>query len=168
MTITNYNELVMGVARESSAPYMITEIDAPAATIFARNPYNNEFADLVAFVATSETLTSATCDRKEFIGRNGSLDAPAALRRVESCGTRRRGTGSVRRTSNVHRARAARSPRSHLSDRRSRIKRSGTETHLTFRQAANVNTAFEKVLNHWDELLGTVEVRTPDQRSTRC
>ena len=72
----------MGVARSSSAPYIITEIDAPASTIFARNPYNNEFADLVAFVATNEPITSATCDRKEFIGRNGSLDAPVALRRV--------------------------------------------------------------------------------------
>jgi len=28
-----------------------------------------------------------------------------------------------------------------------------------FRQAANVNAAFEKVLDHWDDLLGTVEVR---------
>jgi cyclic beta-1,2-glucan synthetase len=32
----------------------------------------------------------------------------------------------------------------------------------TFRQAPNVNAAFEKVLDHWDDLLGTIEVRTPD------
>ena len=25
-----------------------------------------------------------------------------------------------------------------------------------------MNAAFEKVLAHWDELLGTIEVRTPD------
>src|SRR5678816_3079724 len=31
-----------------------------------------------------------------------------------------------------------------------------------FRQPGNVNAAFEKVLTHWDELLGRVEVRTPD------
>ena len=31
-----------------------------------------------------------------------------------------------------------------------------------FRQAGTVNAAFEKVLGHWDELLGTIEVRTPD------
>src|ERR1700754_3919967 len=76
----------MGVPRSSSAPYIITEIDTQAATIFAHNPYNNEFADLVAFVATSDPLTSATCDRKEFIGRNGSLDAPVAMRRVSLSG----------------------------------------------------------------------------------
>ena len=31
-----------------------------------------------------------------------------------------------------------------------------------FRQPGKVNAAFEKVLAHWDELLGTIEVRTPD------
>jgi cyclic beta-1,2-glucan synthetase len=31
-----------------------------------------------------------------------------------------------------------------------------------FTNAGNVNDAFEKVLTHWDQLLGTVEVRTPD------
>src|SRR6185295_268340 len=67
-------------------PYIITEIDQQMATIFARNPYNNEFAERVACVATSERVSSATCDRKEFIGRNGSLDSPAALRRVGLAG----------------------------------------------------------------------------------
>src|SRR4026208_855506 len=65
LTVTNYNELALGVSRPSSAPYIITEIDAPAATIFARNPFNNEFADRVAFVSTSEQILSATCNRKE-------------------------------------------------------------------------------------------------------
>ncbi|HEX7771553.1 MAG TPA: hypothetical protein VF435_03980, partial [Pyrinomonadaceae bacterium] len=38
ITVTNYNELVLGVSRASSAPYIITEIDAKKSTIFARNP----------------------------------------------------------------------------------------------------------------------------------
>src|SRR5205807_6411699 len=72
LSITCYNELVLGVQRSSSAPYIITEIDDEAGAIFARNPYNNEFAERVAFVSTDGPLTSATCDRKEFLGRNGS------------------------------------------------------------------------------------------------
>src|SRR5256885_2849338 len=71
LTVTLYNELVMGVQRTTSAPYVITEISQSSSTIFARNPFNNEFAQRVAFCATSETVSSATCDRKEFIGRNG-------------------------------------------------------------------------------------------------
>src|SRR5678815_4924289 len=78
-TVTTYNELVHGVARPSSAPYIITEIDQNASTIFAKNPFNNEFADRVAFVATSEPVLSATCDRKEFLGRNSSVESPCLL-----------------------------------------------------------------------------------------
>ena len=67
---------MLGVFRSSSAPYIITEIDESTSTIFAKNPFNNEFAERVAFVATSEEISSATCDRKEFIGRNSSLETP--------------------------------------------------------------------------------------------
>ena len=161
-SITNYNELVMGVARASSAPYIITEIDAPAATIFARNPYNNEFAERIAFVATSEDITSATCDRKEFIGRNGSLETPAALRRVGLAG--RDGAGldpcAAIQTTVELAPHEAREVIFLLGEAES--KEAAQAVVATFRQAANVNAAFEKVLDHWDELLGTVEVRTPD------
>ncbi|HEX5890966.1 MAG TPA: glucoamylase family protein [Pyrinomonadaceae bacterium] len=161
-TIMSYNELVMGVARSSSAPYIITEIDKPGSTVFARNPYNNEFADLVAFVATSEKISSATCDRKEFIGRNGSLDAPAALRRVGLGG--RDGAGldpcAAIQISIELAPHEAREVVFLIGEADS--KEAAQTLISTFRQTANVNAAFEQVLNHWDELLGTVEVRTPD------
>src|SRR6185436_2091519 len=86
LTVTLYNELVLGVQRTTSAPYVITEIAQASSTIFACNPFNNEFASRVAFCATSERVSSATCDRKEFIGRNGTLANPAALRRVNLSG----------------------------------------------------------------------------------
>ena len=161
-TITNYNELVMGVARSLSAPYIITEIDEPAATIFARNPYNNEFAERIAFVATSDTFASATCDRKEFIGRNGSLDAPAALKRISLAGRDGAGLDPCAAVQTIielapHEAREVIFL---LGEAES--KEAAQSVVATFRQAANVNAAFEKVLDHWDELLGTVEVRTPD------
>ena len=161
-SITNYNELVMGVSRSSSAPYIITEIDAPAATIFARNPYNNEFAERIAFVATSESLSSATCDRKEFIGRNGSLETPAALRRVGLAGRSGAGLDPCAAVQ-IHIELAPHEAREViflLGEAES--KEAAQSVVATFRLAANVNAAFEKVLDHWDELLSTVEVRTPD------
>ena len=106
LSVTHYNELVLGVFRNSSAPYIITEIDESTSTIFARNPFNNEFAERVAFVATSEQMSSATCDRKEFIGRNRSLETPAALRRAGLAGRDGAGLGSMRRDTNDDRARA--------------------------------------------------------------
>jgi cyclic beta-1,2-glucan synthetase len=162
LSITNYNDLVLGVMRPSSAPYIITEIDAPAATIFARNPYNNEFADRVAFVATSESILSATCDRKEFIGRNNSLETPAALRRTSLSG--RDGAGldpcAAIQTSIELAPNEAREVIFLLGEAESKEAAQAVVTQ--FRQAGTVNAAFEKVLAHWDEVLGTIEVRTPD------
>lgn len=162
LSVTQYNELVLGVSRASSAPYIITEIDQPSATIFAKNPFNNEFAERIAFASTSESLSSATCDRKEFIGRNSSLEMPAALKRVGLAG--RDGAGldpcSAIQTTIELAPHQAREVIFLLGEAESKSAAQALVTE--FRQAGNVNAAFEKVLRHWDELLGTIEVRTPD------
>jgi cyclic beta-1,2-glucan synthetase len=162
LSVINYNELVLGVLRSSSAPYIITEIDKPAATIFAKNPFNNEFAERVAFVATSEEISSATCDRKEFIGRNSSLETPAALRRTGLAG--RDGAGldpcAAIQTTIELAPNEAREVIFLLGEAESKGEAQSIVSR--FRQAGNVNAAFEKVLAHWDEVLGTIEVRTPD------
>src|SRR6266446_6779789 len=82
LSITSYNELVLGVNREATAPHVVTDLEEQEGAIFARNSYNNEFASRVAWVGTSEPRFTMTCDRTEFIGRNGTLAQPAALRRV--------------------------------------------------------------------------------------
>ena len=162
LTVTNYNELVLGVSRSSSAPYIITEIDAPSSTIFATNPFNNEFAERVAFAATSERMLSATCDRKEFIGRNSSLDSPAALRRLSLAG--RAGAGidpcAAIQTSVELAPNEAREVIFLLGEAESKTAAQAVVS--TFRHPGNVNAAFEKVLAHWDDVLGTIEVHTPD------
>ncbi|MEJ7708445.1 MAG: hypothetical protein WKF84_00935 [Pyrinomonadaceae bacterium] len=87
LSLTSYNELVLGVQRDRSAPFVITELDVKTGAIFARNPYNNEFANRVAFVATSgREQRTVTCDRKEFLGRNGLHARPAAMRRARLSG----------------------------------------------------------------------------------
>ncbi len=162
LTVTLYNELVLGAQRSTSAPYVITEIDNQTGTIFARNPFNNEFADRVAFVATNEKVSSATCDRKEFLGRNGTLSTPAALRRVSLAG--RDGAGldpcaAIQVTVELA-PREAREIVFLLGEGDS--KEEAQELISRFTPASAINAAFEEVLSHWDELLGTVEVKTPD------
>jgi cyclic beta-1,2-glucan synthetase len=161
LSVTDYNELVMGVLRSGSAPYIITEIDEQG-TIFARNPFNNEFAGRVAFVATNGKVSSATCDRKEFIGRNGTLARPAALRRAKLSG--RDGAGwdpcaAVQTTIELA-PHEAREIVFLLGEAESKEK--ATELIGRYRQGAVVNRAFDQVLTNWDKLLGTVQVRTPD------
>ncbi len=86
LTVTNYNELVLGFDRSRTVPYVVTEADVENRCIRARNRYNNEFAGRIAFVATNREISSLTCDRKEFLGRNGNLRQPAALGRENLSG----------------------------------------------------------------------------------
>ena len=63
----------------SSAPYIVTELDEETGALFVRNFWIAEFADRVAFADLAGRQTSWTADRTEFLGRNGTLDHPAAL-----------------------------------------------------------------------------------------
>ncbi|MGI8734706.1 MAG: GH36-type glycosyl hydrolase domain-containing protein [Pyrinomonadaceae bacterium] len=163
LTITQYNELVLGFSRSNSAPYVITEIDPATGRIFARNPFNNEFAERVAFLSTNGSVTSATCDRKEFLGRNGSPARPAALRRANLSG--RDGAGldpcAALQTTIELAPREAHEIIFLLGEAASR--QEAEELIEQFNQPGAVNEAFEEVLSYWDELLGTVEVKTPDK-----
>jgi cyclic beta-1,2-glucan synthetase len=162
LTVTQYSELVLGVQRTTSAPYVITEIDQPGSSIFARNPFNNEFAERVAFVATNERVSSATCDRKEFLGRNGTPARPAALRRVNLAG--RDGAGldpcAALQTTIELAPHEGRELIFLLGEAES--KQAAQALVKEFSNAGNVNKAFEEILTHWDDLLGAIEVRTPD------
>ncbi|MCU1266410.1 MAG: phosphorylase [Acidobacteria bacterium] len=161
LSVTSYNELVLGVLRSTSAPYIITEIDKTG-SVFARNPYNNEFASRVTFAATNGPVSSATCDRKEFVGRNGSIGRPAALRRSKLSG--RDGAGldpciAIQTTVELQPG-EAREIVFLLGEAESKEK--AGDLVARYRQGALVNQAFDDILNSWDKLLGAVQVRTPD------
>ena len=79
LSVTAYVEWVLGASRGASAPFVVTEIEAETGAMLACNPWNNEFGRRVAFVDLAGRQLSWTGDRTEFLGRNGTLDRPAAL-----------------------------------------------------------------------------------------
>jgi len=79
LSVTAYLEWVLGFTRTVSAPYIVTEMDDESGAMFARNPWNAEFGDRIAFADLGGRQTSWTADRIEFVGRNGALEQPAGL-----------------------------------------------------------------------------------------
>ncbi len=79
ISITAYVEWVLGFSRTVNAPFVVTEVDPETGGVFALNPWNREFGSRVAFVAWDAPADGLTCDRQEFVGRNGHLEAPVAL-----------------------------------------------------------------------------------------
>ncbi|MGB3563102.1 MAG: phosphorylase, partial [Thermoanaerobaculia bacterium] len=81
LSVTAYAEWVLGVGRTGSAPFVVTDIDPATGAMFARNAWNQEFANRVAFADLGGRQITWTGDRLEFLGRNASLDHPASLER---------------------------------------------------------------------------------------
>ena len=79
LSVVAYVEWVLGASRTVTAPHLITEHDVETGALFAYNTWSVEFGQRIAFADLAGRQTGWTGNRTEFIGRNGSLDAPAGL-----------------------------------------------------------------------------------------
>lgn len=86
LSVTSYSELVLGGDKEDTQMFVVTDWDSESQGLFAYNRYHPDFGDRVAFSSSITPATSYTGDRTEFIGRNSSLVAPAAMKRVSLSG----------------------------------------------------------------------------------
>jgi cyclic beta-1,2-glucan synthetase len=79
ITVTSYVEWVLGVMREKTRFDVETSFDRARSVIIARNPLDPDLPEMTAFHAMTGSTIWYTTSRREFIGRNGTLSAPAAL-----------------------------------------------------------------------------------------
>src|SRR5438046_10619830 len=86
LSVTNYCEWVLGDLRHKTLLNVQTDVDLKSGALLARNFYNTEFPDRIAFLDVNEPIRTLTGDRKEFLGRNGTLAQPAALKRARLSG----------------------------------------------------------------------------------
>nr|WP_297358382.1 glucoamylase family protein [Thauera sp.] len=162
LSATAYVDWVLGDLRAKSAMHVSTAVDADSGALLARNPFNAEFAERVAFLDVDEPTRRVSGDRVEFIGRNGGLRHPAALRRARLSGTVGAGLdpcGAIQVTVEL----AAGQTREIVF--RLGVGRNAGEAGLLvrrFRGADAARTALEAVWQHWNHTLGAVQVETPD------
>nr|AAP58539.1 putative cyclic beta 1'-2' glucan synthetase [uncultured Acidobacteriota bacterium] len=85
LSVFAYNEWVLGPPREGEHLNVVTALD-PTGAILASNAYNQDFGRHVAFAWSNVTPSSVTGSRASFVGRNGELTEPAALRHAALSG----------------------------------------------------------------------------------
>ncbi|MGB5639882.1 MAG: glucoamylase family protein [Sedimenticolaceae bacterium] len=165
LSATGYVEWVLGDLQPRSAMHVTTEVDPYSGAIYARNPYNTEFPDRVAFFDVDDADRTVSCDRVEFIGRNGSLENPAAMVRTHLSGRLGSGLDPC----------AAIQVGFDLADGQERqiIFRlglggipDGDDAHRLvhrMRGAEMARRVLEAVWQYWNHTLGAVQVETPDQ-----
>jgi cellobiose phosphorylase len=162
LSATGYVEWVLGDLRPKSAMHVTTEIDPRSGALFARNPYNTEFADRVAFFHVDDGTRILSGDRREFLGRNGTLRNPAAMNRSRLSGK----VGAALDPC------AAIQVSFELADGQERdivfrlgVGRSADDAGKLvqrFRGALAARGALEAVWQYWNHTLGAVQVETPD------
>jgi len=163
LSATGYVEWVLGDLRPKSAMHVSTEIDPNSGALFARNPYNTEFRDRTAFFDVDKMFRTVSGDRTEFLGRNGTLRAPAAMTRTRlsgKVGTALDPCAAIQVSFDL----AAGQEREivfrlgvgkNTNDARKLVNR--------FRGSTAARGALDMVWEHWAHTLGAVNVETPDQ-----
>jgi cyclic beta-1,2-glucan synthetase len=164
LTITLYVEWVLGENRERARLHVVTSRDAATGALLARNAFRQEFAGRVAFLdlhpGDKRTLTG---DRSEFLGRNGTPRAPAALAREalsDRTGAGFDPCGAIQVLVELE-PRATRTIVGLLGD--------ATDADAAralvqqFRQPGAADEAIRQTRAFWDGVLDTLVVRTPDR-----
>jgi cyclic beta-1,2-glucan synthetase len=157
-----YAEWVLGTVRDQAPTQVLTEVDADTGALLARNAFQTDYATAVAFADVSLRPRTVTADRTEFLGRNGATDRPAALERAGLSGHAGAGLDPC----------AALMAPLELApgEQRDVVFVLGEGRDLAearalavrYREPAAAEAALEQVRRRWDEILGAVQVRTPN------
>ncbi|HEY4892314.1 MAG TPA: glycosyl transferase, partial [Reyranella sp.] len=163
LSITAYVEWVLGLSRGASAPTIVTERDPATGAIFARNAWNMSHGTQIAFADLGGRQTAWTADRSEFVGRNCTIDNPAALSAAIPL-AQRAGAGldpcaALQTVIDLDRGGVTEivfflGQAGDATAARALIERY---------RAADLNAVHREVVGYWDDLLGTLQVTTPDR-----
>ena len=162
LSATGYVEWVLGDTLPKSNMHVITEVHPGTGAILARNTYNAEFPDRVAFFDANQTTMTITGDRAEFLGRNGTLSNPAGMYKPRLSG--KMGPG-------LDPCAAIQVPFDLLDEQEREIVfvlgvgqgvSGAAELLQRFRGTEAARTSLEEVWHYWTHTLGAVNIDTPD------
>ncbi|MDF2925697.1 MAG: glycosyltransferase [Paenibacillaceae bacterium] len=167
LAVTYYAEWVLGVQRQGNASYLLSQWDETATILTVQNRYQETFREASAFLGIYPQNKAAagdlswTADQLEFIGRNGSVQQPAALGRT---GLSNRTEGSSAGCGAIQSKLALQAGEETeviivLGCESSPAK--AAELALKYSTAASCDEAWEQMAGYWDRTLDQIVVDTP-------
>ena len=163
VTGTYFVEWVLGTHRDKTKAFLIPTYDHETGSLMVRNPYNPEFSNHVAFLTSDHPIHGITTDRAEFLGRPGSRECPAGLKRIGL-------TGKVETGGDTCAA-----LQTHLNFEPGEEKTvvfvlgQGEDMQIAqdlakaFSQPEKAKESWSKMLDDWDTFLNTLSVETPSK-----
>lgn len=165
LSVTAYVSWVLGSARAITAPYIHTEMESQGA-ILARNPWSLNFAQHVAFADLAGKQTSCTADRFEFLGshlQHSTTNLPYALTIKSAL------SGSIgvsfdpcAALQQVLTIAPGKSVEVIFLLGQGESKAHTLSLLKTYREC-DVDALLNDVIEHWQEIHGAVQVKTPDR-----
>ncbi len=162
LSVTYYVEWVLGAQRAQTSQHLVTEYDPATAALMATNRWTPNLTERVAFIAVSGGEPRFTADRREFLGRHGSLAEPAALAPNAKLSNF---SGSCADPCGAMQVELTLNPNTEedvfffMGAAPDGV---AAKTLLAKCRALDPRSALRDVKEHWAEILGAITVKTPD------
>ncbi|AMO73315.1 cellobiose phosphorylase [Sphingorhabdus sp. M41] len=162
ITATYYVDWLLGSLRSVSRPTVVCSYEPEYEAIIAHNRWNPDFAERTTFLTANQPLHGFTTSRQEFLGREEGFENPAGLRRWGLEGLAKAGSDPC----GVYQVHLDLEPGG-TAEVCFLLGQGTDDAHARslitkWKTSGAIGPAFEKLTQYWDELLGAVEVHTPD------
>jgi cellobiose phosphorylase len=163
LSATGYMDIILGDLRAKTHMHIVSELDAGKSTLLFKNRYNAVFAERVGFFRMLGTISSFSADRSLFIGRNGTMENPAALYRKKLSGKTGAGFDPCA---------ALQVKFDLLNGEEKEIifllgnEATGKRTKELLTTFSDKNVVYQSLSNvkaYWNDILGKVQISTPDK-----
>lgn len=162
LTLTYYVEWALGAQREQTHPYVVTNYNNEYEYLNAKSIYNYHFHKHLAFMFSSEMIKSYSGDRREFLGRKGSVLKPEMIDGPLSCNT-----GAAYDPCGVIQVSIALQP----GEKKDVVFALGQSPEVEeinacvekYNNTNFVKDELNRVHDYWNKILGTIQVKTNDR-----
>ncbi len=162
LSVTQFVEWVLGDSRSRANQRVVTRYDTEAGMLTAHSWFNMDFPGRIAFLACDRPPCGYTASRTEFLGRNGSPASPAAMTRKDLGHT----TGRFHDNCGAIMTSLLLEPGQTVEIRfflgQCDTLEEARRVVATHRAPEAADAALAATREHWESILGTVRVKTPD------